>query len=63
MKIEFEPTGLVRQIDDLGRVVIPKDFRIRADIHTGDSFEIFADGKGNFYIKFYKRLESEVDEE
>lgn len=62
MKIEFEPTGFVRQIDDLGRVVIPKDLRIRANVHTGDQFEIFADGKGDFYIKFYKRLESEAEE-
>lgn len=59
MKIEFEPIGIIRQIDDLGRIVLPRDYRVRAGIKEGDRFQIFADRKGNFYIH---RLKSEVEE-
>ena len=34
-------TGIVRRIDDLGRVVIPKEIRRAMHIHEGDPFEIF----------------------
>ena len=59
MKVEFEPKGIIRQIDDLGRIVLPKDYRENVGIKIGESFEIFVDRKGNFYIK---RLESEVEQ-
>lgn len=59
MKFEFEPIGVVRQIDDLGRIVIPRDMRKKSHIHMGDSFEIFADSKGNFYLKHI--IEQEVE--
>lgn len=36
-------TGIVRRIDDLGRVVIPKEIRRTMRIHDGDSLEIFTD--------------------
>ena len=36
-------TGIVRQIDDLGRVVILKEIRRALRIHEGDDFEIFTD--------------------
>lgn len=36
-------TGIVRRIDDLGRVVIPKDIRRTLNIREGDPLEIFTD--------------------
>lgn len=51
MKIEFNPVGLIRIMDDLGRIAIPKEFREVCNAHPGDGFEIFSDGKGNFYLK------------
>lgn len=38
-------TGIVRRIDDLGRVVIPKEIRRQMKIKEGDPLEIFIDGK------------------
>ena len=40
-----ETTGIVRRIDDLGRVVIPKDIRQTLRIREGDPLEIFIDGE------------------
>ncbi len=36
----FKPTGIIRRIDDLGRVVIPKNIRKTMDIAEGDPLEI-----------------------
>ena len=36
-------TGIVRRIDDLGRVVIPKEIRIQLRIREGDPLEIFTE--------------------
>ena len=38
-------TGIVRRVDDLGRIVIPKDVRRELHIKEGDSFEIFFNRK------------------
>lgn len=38
-------TGVVRRIDDLGRIVIPKEIRKSLGVHEGDPFEIMLDGK------------------
>lgn len=46
-------TGIVRRIDDLGRVVIPKEIRRTLKIHEGDPLEIFTDG-GAVVFKKYK---------
>lgn len=37
----MKPVGIVRQIDGLGRVVIPKELRRILDVSEGDSFELF----------------------
>lgn len=37
----MKPVGIVRQIDGLGRVVIPKELRRILDVTEGDSFELF----------------------
>ena len=39
-------TGIVRRIDELGRVVIPKEIRKTQRIRTGDSLEIYTDVSG-----------------
>ncbi len=37
----MKPVGIVRQIDSLGRIVIPKELRRTLDISDGDSLELF----------------------
>jgi len=46
-------TGVVRRIDDLGRVVIPKEIRRTMRIHEGDPLEIFIDKTGEVILKKY----------
>lgn len=46
-------TGIIRRIDDLGRVVIPKEVRREMRISTGDSLEIFTDRDGCVIFKKY----------
>lgn len=46
-------TGIVRRIDDLGRVVIPKEIRRTLSIHEGDPLEIWIDGKGTLCLRKY----------
>ena len=41
----MKATGIVRRIDDLGRIVIPKETRDVLDLHDGDPMEIFLDGE------------------
>lgn len=43
----MKATGIVRRIDDLGRVVIPKEIRRTLRIREGDPLEIFLDNSGN----------------
>ena len=44
----MKATGIVRRIDDLGRVVIPKEIRRTLRIREGDPLEIFTDREGEF---------------
>lgn len=39
----MKPIGIVRQIDDLGRVVIPKEWRKKLNIHSGDAAATYCD--------------------
>lgn len=39
----MKATGILRRVDDLGRVVIPKDIRRTLRIHEGDALEIYTD--------------------
>ncbi len=41
----MKATGIVRRVDDLGRVVIPKEIRRTMSIREGDPLEIFVDPK------------------
>lgn len=46
-------TGIIRRIDDLGRVVIPKEIRRTMGIREGDPLEIFTDRDGGIIFKKY----------
>ncbi len=48
----MKSTGMVRRIDDLGRVVIPKELRKTFNIAEGDPIEIFTDGDSVVLRKF-----------
>lgn len=41
----MKSTGIVRRIDELGRVVIPKELRRTLGVENGDPLEIFGDGE------------------
>ena len=41
----MKATGLVRKVDELGRIVIPKELRRTLNIEEGDPLEIFIDGE------------------
>ena len=49
----MKATGIVRRIDDLGRVVIPKEIRRTMRIREGDPLEIFTDREGELIFKKY----------
>lgn len=49
----MKATGIVRRIDDLGRVVIPKEIRRTMRIREGDPLEIFTDADGEVVFKKY----------
>ena len=48
---KMKATGIVRRIDDLGRIVIPKEIRRSFRIREGDPLEIFTDAEGDVIIK------------
>src|SRR5690554_2807316 len=54
----MKATGVVRRIDDLGRIVIPKEIRRSLRIREGDSLEIYADGTDSIILKKYSPVES-----
>ena len=52
----MKATGIVRRIDDLGRVVIPKEIRRTFHIKEGDSLEIYTDSDGEVIFKKYSPM-------
>ena len=52
----MKATGIVRRIDDLGRVVIPKEIRRTMRIREGDPLEIYTDKEGGVIFKKYSLL-------
>lgn len=52
----MKATGIVRRIDDLGRVVIPKEIRRTLRIREGDPLEIFTDREGEIILKKYSPI-------
>ncbi len=57
----MKATGIVRRIDDLGRVVIPKEIRRTMRIREGDPLEIYTNSDGEVIFKKYSAI-SEMSE-
>ena len=57
----MKATGIVRRIDDLGRVVIPKEIRRTMRIKEGDPLEIYVDREGEVILKKYSPITSLSD--
>ena len=53
----MKATGIVRRIDDLGRVVVPKEIRRTLRIREGDPLEIFTDRQGEIILKKYSQTQ------
>lgn len=53
----MKATGIVRRIDDLGRVVIPKEIRRTMRIREGEPMEIFTGREGEIVLKKYSPIE------
>lgn len=54
----MKTTGVVRRIDDLGRIVIPKEIRKSMRIREGESLEIFSGNQNEIILKKYSFVES-----
>ena len=48
----MKDTGIVRVIDEMGRLVLPKEMRRKMDIESGDEIEFFAEGDRIVLRKF-----------
>ena len=54
----MKSTGVVRRIDELGRIVIPKEIRRNLGIRDGENIEIFADNDSIILKKYYRMTTS-----
>ena len=52
----MKATGIVRRIDDLGRVVVPKEIRRTLRIREGDPLEIYTSADGSIILKKYSPI-------
>ena len=50
----MKATGIVRNIDELGRIVIPKELRNKMDMHEGSAVEIYTEDGKICLRRFYK---------
>lgn len=57
----MKATGIVRRIDDLGRIVIPKEIRRNLNIREGAPLEIFVDPTGELVLKKYSPMKELAD--
>lgn len=57
----MKATGIVRRIDDLGRVVIPKEIRRFMRIREGDALEIFTSNEGVTFRKYSQNHPYELE--
>lgn len=55
----MKTTGVIRRIDELGRIVIPKEIRKNLRIKSGDNLEIFLEGDG-IILKKFSELETNI---
>ncbi|MBR4874861.1 MAG: AbrB/MazE/SpoVT family DNA-binding domain-containing protein, partial [Clostridia bacterium] len=52
----MKATGVVRRVDDLGRIVIPKEIRRTMRIREGEPMEIFVEAGGGVIFKKYSPM-------
>ena len=52
----MKATGVVRKIDDLGRIVIPKEIRRTLRVREGEPLEIYTDREGQIILKKYSPM-------
>ena len=58
----MKATGIIRRVDDLGRIVIPKEIRRTLRIREGEPLEIYTEGKDTVCFRKYEtNLTGEVD--
>ena len=50
----MKATGIIRRVDDLGRVVIPKEIRRTVGIREGNPLEIFTEGRDTVCFRKYE---------
>lgn len=53
----MKATGIVRRVDELGRYVIPKEFRKALGVKEGDPLECFATESGEIVLRKYENSE------
>lgn len=53
----MKATGIIRRIDDLGRVAIPKEIRRHVGIKAGDALEIYTTEQGVTFIPYHAERE------
>lgn len=56
----MKATGIIRRVDDLGRVVIPKEIRRNLGIYEGEALEIYIEDGGVLFKKFETNLSLEA---
>lgn len=56
----MKSTGIVRKVDELGRVVIPKELRRTLNIAEKDALEIFVDGDRVIFKKYQANMQCAV---
>lgn len=53
----MKTTGMIRRLDELGRIVIPKEIRRNLRLKEGSQFEIICDGNGDLILKKHSAVE------
>lgn len=52
----MKATGIIRRLDDLGRIVIPREIRRRMHLHEGDPMELYIGDDGEIILKLYEPM-------
>ena len=53
-------TGIIRRIDDLGRIVIPREIRHNLNLKDGSSLEFFIEKEGIVLVPYYVSAEDKI---
>jgi transcriptional pleiotropic regulator of transition state genes len=54
MSLHLKSTGIVRKVDELGRIVLPKELRVVLNINEKDPLEVFVDEENRIILKKYE---------